>query len=72
MDAAKRWAGEIIEAAPLSVRATRQAALDGLEMTLEAAYNEPFPALQVMRDSNDSREGILAFTERRKPNWTGT
>jgi enoyl-CoA hydratase/carnithine racemase len=72
MDAANRWAAEIIEAAPLSVRATKQAALAGLDMTLEDAYNEPFLALQVMRDSKDSREGVLAFTERRKPNWTGT
>jgi hypothetical protein len=41
-------------------------------MTLEAAYNEPFPALKVMRESNDSREGVAAFNQRRKPNWTGT
>jgi dehydration protein DpgD len=72
MAAAERWANEIMEAAPLSVRATKEAAMHGLDMTLEAAYNEQFPALQVMRASNDSREGVKAFTERRKPDWTGT
>jgi enoyl-CoA hydratase/carnithine racemase len=72
MAAARRWASEILEAAPLSVRASKQAALGGLDMSLEAAYNEPFPALQAMRASNDSREGVAAFNQRRKPNWTGT
>ena len=72
MDAAKRWAAEIMEAAPLSVRASKQAALLGLDIPLEEAYNTQFPAMEAMRGSNDSREGVAAFTERRKPAWTGT
>jgi enoyl-CoA hydratase/carnithine racemase len=72
MEAAKRWAIEITEAAPLSVRASKQAALLGLDMSLEDAYNTQFPATQAMRGSNDSREGVAAFGERRRPNWTGT
>jgi enoyl-CoA hydratase/carnithine racemase len=72
MDAARRWAAEITEAAPLSVRASKEAAMLGLETSLEEAYNSSFPAMQQMRGSNDSREGVAAFAERRKPNWTGT
>jgi enoyl-CoA hydratase/carnithine racemase len=72
MDAARRWAGEITEAAPLSVRASKEAALLGLETSLEEAYNTTFPGTQALRGSNDSREGVAAFGERRKPNWTGT
>jgi len=72
MDAARRWAGEVTEAAPLSVRASKEAALLGQEMSLEEAYNTTFPATQALRGSNDSREGVAAFGERRKPNWTGT
>lgn len=72
MDAARRWAAEITDAAPLSVRASKEAAMQGLEMSLEEAYNTAFPATQAMRGSNDSREGVAAFAERRKPNWTGT
>lgn len=72
MEAAKRWAAEIIEAAPLSVRASKEAALAGLDMPLDEAYNASFPAMQRMRGSNDSREGVAAFGERRKPKWTGT
>jgi enoyl-CoA hydratase/carnithine racemase len=72
MDTARRWASEITEAAPLSVRASKQSAMDGLNMSLDEAYNTQFPAAQAMRGSNDSREGVAAFAERRKPNWTGT
>jgi dehydration protein DpgD len=72
MDAANRWAREITDAAPLSVRASKQAAMLGLDMSLDEAYNASYPAMQVLRGSNDSREGVAAFAERRKPNWTGT
>jgi enoyl-CoA hydratase/carnithine racemase len=71
-EAADRWAAEIVDAAPLSVRATKEAAMLGLDASLEDAYNTSFPASQAMRGSNDSREGVAAFAERRKPNWTGT
>jgi enoyl-CoA hydratase/carnithine racemase len=71
MDAARRWAAEICEAAPLSVRATKQSAMLGLEMTLEEAYNTRFPAQAAMQGSEDSREGPRAFAERRKPVWQG-
>ena len=67
MSAAKRWAVEITDAAPLSVRASKQAALLGLDMSLEEAYNTQFPASKTLRGSNDSREGVRAFAERRKP-----
>ncbi len=72
MDAARRWAAEITEAAPLSVRASKQSAMLGLESSLEEAYNTSYPAATKLRGSNDSREGVAAFAERRKPNWTGT
>jgi enoyl-CoA hydratase/carnithine racemase len=71
METAKRWAQEICEAAPLSVRATKQAALLGLDMSLEEAYNTRFPAQEAMQGSEDSREGPRAFAERRKPVWQG-
>jgi enoyl-CoA hydratase/carnithine racemase len=71
METAKRWAQEICEAAPLSVRATKQAALLCLDMSLEEAYNTRFPAQEAMQGSEDSREGPRAFAERRKPVWQG-
>jgi enoyl-CoA hydratase/carnithine racemase len=71
MEAARRWANEIVESAPLSVRASKQAALDGLEMTLVDAMSASYHWQQRMSGSEDSREGVRAFAERRKPVWTG-
>ncbi|HLF72431.1 MAG TPA: enoyl-CoA hydratase-related protein [Dehalococcoidia bacterium] len=71
MEAAERWANEILDGAPLSVRAMRQMALEGIEMPLEEAYNGSYSALQKLIGSEDSREGPRAFAEKRKPVWTG-
>jgi enoyl-CoA hydratase/carnithine racemase len=66
---AEKWAREILECAPLSVRAIKQAATLGMDMSLEEAYNTRFPAQEAMQGSEDSREGPRAFAERRKPVW---
>jgi enoyl-CoA hydratase/carnithine racemase len=71
MDTARKWAQEILECAPLSVRAIKQAASMGLDMSLEEAYKTRFPAQEAMQGSEDSREGPRAFAERRKPLWQG-
>jgi enoyl-CoA hydratase/carnithine racemase len=71
MPTAERWAREILECAPLSIQATKQSAMQGLEMSLEEAYNATYEAVQRMTGSDDSREGPRAFAERRKPVWTG-
>jgi len=69
--AAERWAREIMECAPLSVRATKQAAMLGLDMSLEEAYNTTFEIQKQMQSSEDSREGPRAFAEKRRPVWQG-
>jgi enoyl-CoA hydratase/carnithine racemase len=71
MATAEKWAREILECAPLSVRAIKQAATLGMDRTLEDAYNTRFPAQEAMQGSEDSREGPRAFAERRKPVWQG-
>lgn len=71
MTAAQRWAGQILECAPLSVRASKQAAMMGLELDLETAMNRNFPLVSVMQGSEDWVEGPRAFTEKRKPQWKG-
>jgi enoyl-CoA hydratase/carnithine racemase len=71
LDAARRWADEILECAPLSVRATKEAAVEGLRMPLDAAIAHRFPGLARLEKSADSIEGPRAFAEKRKPRWIG-
>jgi enoyl-CoA hydratase/carnithine racemase len=71
MPTAERWAGEILECAPLSVRASKEAAIRGLEMSLDEALVHSFEGTRRMAESADYVEGPLAFAEKRKPNWTG-
>ena len=70
--AARRWAGLIVECAPLSVRATKQAAMDGLRHgMIEDAMAERYPAVSELFKSEDFVEGPLAFAEKRPPQWQG-
>ena len=62
---------EIMLCAPLSVRATKQATMRGLEVGLGDALAGTYPAVQTMMASADAREGPLAFAEKRTPNWSG-
>jgi crotonobetainyl-CoA hydratase len=74
MTAARRWAAEIMEASPMSVRASKQAVYRGLaEATLEDALKNQmgYPAVAAMFKSDDFREGPRAFAEKRKPAWKG-
>jgi len=69
MATAQRWANEILECAPLSVRATKQAAMMGLGLPLAQALAGSYPAIKQMMSSEDVKEGPKAFAEKRKPNW---
>lgn len=71
MAAAERWAREIIECAPLSIQATKEAAMGGLAMPVEEAMRYPFAAVKRLWSSKDAVEGPRAFAEKRKPDWSG-
>jgi len=72
MESARRWADQILECAPLSVRASKQAALEGLQWgSIEEAMSQRYDQLYAMLTSKDFIEGPLAFSQKRKPDWKG-
>jgi crotonobetainyl-CoA hydratase len=74
LNAARRLAAQIGECSPMSVRASKQAVMQGLdEPSLEAAIRGQgrYPAVAALFRSEDFVEGPRAFAQKRAPNWTG-
>jgi len=72
MPAARRWADQIVECAPLSVRASKQCALEGLRHgSIREAMEARYDQLTTMSRSEDFIEGPRAFAEKRRPQWKG-
>jgi len=71
MPTVEEVAGKILECGPLAVRAIKQAAYQGLELSFqEGLALEGKLAGGVMR-SEDAREGPLAFMQKRAPEYKG-
>ena len=74
MDAARRWAAQICELSPMSIRASKEAVYKGLdEASLAAAMagQMRYPATSAMLRSEDFKEGPMAFAQKRPPQWKG-
>ncbi len=72
MSTARKWAAQILECAPLSVRASKQCAMQGLgEPSVAAAMARQYDAVSALYSSKDFVEGPRAFAEKRKPEWKG-
>jgi dehydration protein DpgD len=71
MTTAEKIAGEILLAAPLSIRAAKEATVKGLNVNLQEAVSTQFPGQLAMYQSEDFIEGPKAFAEKRPPNWKG-
>lgn len=72
LDAAvDRWVRDIVACAPLSLRAIKQTVNRTGHLSPAEAQALRTPALVAALQSEDSREGVLAFNEKRAPVWKG-
>jgi crotonobetainyl-CoA hydratase len=72
LDAAvQRWVDDILACAPLSLQAIKQVVRSTGNMQPAQAQALRLPALVAALQSSDADEGVKAFQQKRKPQWTG-
>jgi enoyl-CoA hydratase len=71
LDGAMRLASEIASKAPLAVRSAKQAVAASQESTLSEGLVLERRLFYELFGSEDKKEGMSAFLEKRKPNFTG-
>jgi enoyl-CoA hydratase len=71
MQATLDIAAKIAGNGPMAVRQAKQAIHRGLQMSLADGLAFEIEAYNRLVPTEDRREGVLAFNERRKPNFQG-
>ena len=72
LESAISWAKSIMECSPTSVRTTKDVAMSGLNFSsVESAMEQKYDSVVELFTGEDFIEGPLAFSEKRKPKWTG-
>jgi len=68
---ARRWAEELAANAPLAVAAAKRSMRLGLDSSFEANATQTMAELMQLFRSDDFREGLAAFLEKRPAKYTG-
>jgi enoyl-CoA hydratase/carnithine racemase len=68
--AANSWAERVSANAPLSLRTMKQSMRRALSNSNDAWHDDLLAMARVVRQSQDAKEGIRAFLEKRKPRWS--
>ena len=71
LDEAKRLARDIAEKGPVATRLAKESVNRAFETTLAAGLEAERRALYLAFASEDAKEGLAAFTEKRKPEFKG-
>ena len=71
LEEAKSLAREIASKPPLAVRLAKEAVLKAFDTTIEGGLEFERKNFYLLFASDDQKEGMKAFVEKRKPLWTG-
>ncbi len=70
-DTAMGMAAAIADNGPLAVKASRQIIVEGRDLDLEASWKHSIEVGYPVFQSEDAKEGPMAFIQKRKPEWKG-
>lgn len=71
LEEAQRLAKEIASRPPVAVRLAKEAVLKSFDTTIEMGLEFERKNFYLLFASDDMKEGMAAFIEKRKPEWTG-
>lgn len=69
MPAAKKWADAICQVGPLAVRAAKQAMIRGTSVSLDEGLQIETELIKHLSTTEDYKEGIRAYREKRRPKF---
>jgi enoyl-CoA hydratase len=69
---AVQWAKELAELSPLALKMAKEAVLQSFNTTLDEGLLLERKNFYLLFSSHDQKEGMRAFVEKRKPEFTGT
>ena len=72
MDECREWAGTLCEKSPVAMKYALRAINEGLEVDLASGLRIEGLCLGACFASKDSKEGLTAFLEKRKPKYEGS
>jgi enoyl-CoA hydratase len=72
LEEAKSLAREIASKPPVAVRLAKEAVLKSFDTTIEGGLEFERKNFYLLFASDDQKEGMKAFVDKRKPEWRGT
>lgn len=71
LEEAKSWAKEIAAKPPVAVKLAKEAVLKSFDTTIDGGLEFERKNFYLLFASEDQKEGMKAFAEKRKPEWKG-